>query len=77
MTDKAYRRTYTYGDLSKMKLRGKPRCPYCECPVSFIYADIPQGHISQRCPNCGHRVLVDVGSMTAHKVVTTDNIQAE
>lgn len=72
-----YRRTYTVSDLSKMKLKGKPRCPYCERPVSFVYADMPQGHISQRCPNCGHQVLVDVGSMTAHKVITTAANQAE
>ena len=75
--NKVYRRTYTFGDLSKMKLRGKPRCPYCERPVSFIYADMPQGHISQRCPHCGHQVLVDVGSLTAHKVVASSTVQEQ
>ena len=62
-------RVYTRKDLRGMKLKGKPRCPYCEKAVSYVYGDIPQGHISQICPNCGHQVLVDFSSMTVHKVV--------
>ena len=63
-------RVYTIGDLSKLKLKGKPKCPYCGKPVSFIYDDLPHGHISQLCPNCGRKVMLDVGTMTAHKIVS-------
>lgn len=64
--------SYTLSDLRHMKLRGKPRCPYCEKPVSFIYDDMPQGHFSQFCPNCGRQVFVDVRSLTAHKVASAE-----
>lgn len=69
MSSKIIRRVYTVGELRKMKLKGKPKCPYCEKPVGFIYDDLPHGHISQLCPNCGRKVLVDVGTMTVHKIV--------
>lgn len=68
MTARIFRRVYTDGDMRQFRLKGKPKCPYCEKPVSFIYDDIPHGHISQICPNCRHRVLLDVGTMTAHKI---------
>jgi len=63
------KRVYTTSDLYRMKLRGKPTCPYCGKVVSFIFDDVQTGHISQRCPNCNHRVLVDAKLMVAHKVV--------
>lgn len=68
VTARVLRRVYTVGDMRQFKLKGKPKCPYCEKPVSFVYDDIPHGHISQICPTCGHKVLLDVGAMTAHKI---------
>ena len=69
MTGNTRKRVYTTNELYRMKLRGKPTCPYCGKVVSFIFDDVRTGHISQRCPNCNHRVLVDAQTMTAHKVI--------
>lgn len=50
-------------DLQRMKLKGKPKCPYCQKPLTFIYDDIEKGHLSQKCGNCGKSSVVDTATM--------------
>lgn len=54
--------------IQRMKLKGKPACPYCNKPLTFGYEDL-SGHANQKCPNCGRNSFVDFNQMVAYKIM--------
>lgn len=54
-----------------MRLKGKPRCPYCHRPLIFIYEDVPRGHLNQKCGNCGKPSIIDAETL---EVLIIDNV---
>ena len=50
-------------ELNRMKIKGKPRCPYCRKPLTFIYEDVPRGHLNQKCGNCGKPSIVNAETL--------------
>lgn len=66
------RQKVQYGKVNRsvvlnMPLKGKPPCPYCKKPLGFIYEDA-EGHINQKCPNCGRTSWVDLSTMTVYEI---------
>jgi transcription elongation factor Elf1 len=55
-------------DFPKMTLRGKPKCPWCEKPLLYVYSDAKEGHLNLKCKNCGKKVLLDLSTMIAYKI---------
>ena len=53
--------------IKKMKLKGKPPCPYCGKPLIFGYEDL-RGHANQKCPNCRRNSFVDFDTMKAYRI---------
>ena len=49
--------------LNRMKVKGKPKCPFCNRTLAFIYEDVPHGHLNQKCWKCGKTSVVDVQTM--------------
>ena len=56
-------RRISTGKLNRMKVKGKPRCPFCNRTLSFIYEDVPHGHLNQKCWKCGKTSVVDLQTM--------------
>jgi transposase-like protein len=55
-------------EVAKMPLKGKPACPYCGRPLTFVYGDVDRGHLGQKCYTCGKTSLVDMACMKAYRI---------
>ncbi len=49
--------------IKMLKPKWKPPCPYCNNPLSFVYDDVPKGHISQKCLRCGKVSILEIETM--------------
>ena len=50
--------------VEQMKLKGKPRCPACGNPLSFVYEG-STGYSSMKCNKCSQVSLVNTGTLKA------------
>ena len=50
-------------EIKMLKPKWKPPCPYCNNPLSFVYDDVPKGHISQKCLRCGKISILEIETM--------------
>lgn len=57
-------RMITRLEVDKMKLKGKPRCPACGNPLSFVYEG-SNGFSSMKCNKCSQVSLVNTGTLKA------------
>ena len=48
-------------------LKAKPKCPWCELPIGFVYDDAVEGHIGIKCSNCNRPSVLDLKTMIAIK----------
>ena len=55
--------TITNAEAQKYGLKGKPECPCCGKPLTFICKDVTGGHLNQKCGNCGKPSIVDMSTM--------------
>lgn len=53
--------------VKAMKLKAKPRCPFCKTPLTFVYADAV-GHINEKC-KCGNSFVIDLQTLELQQVV--------
>ena len=61
-------RTITQEQLQDMKLKGKPKCPMCGIPLTFIYEG-STGFSSEKCPRCKQEYLVDTGTLEVIRIL--------
>lgn len=61
-------RTITQKQLHEMKLKGKPKCPACGIPLTFIYEG-STGFSSEKCLRCKQEYLVDTGTLEVIKIL--------
>ena len=59
------RRTISRKEVADPGVRGKPKCPYCRKPLTFVCNDVKGGHLNQKCGKCGKGSIVDMGTMEA------------
>ena len=61
-------KTITQEELRGMKLKGKPKCPACGIPLTFIYEG-SVGLSSEKCPRCKQEYLVNTGTLEVIKIL--------
>lgn len=59
--------------VNRMPLKGKPSCPYCGKTLIFIYNDVKEGHLGQKCGKCGKVSILDIGSLKTYQIVDDVN----
>ena len=55
----------TQEEVKVLGLKGKPKCPACHKPLTYVCGDVSGGHLNQKCGNCGRYALVDMMTMEA------------
>ena len=60
--------TITKSELSKMRLKGKPRCPHCKRPLTFVYEGA-KGYTGEKCSKCGSEYLVNTETLEVTRVL--------
>ena len=46
----------------KLRLKGKPKCPFCRIPLNFIYEG-SKGLTGEKCFKCGNSFLVNMETL--------------
>ena len=70
MIEKSTRKNVIYRiQMHEMRLRAKPKCPCCNNSLTFIYDDVSEGHINQKCHRCGRQVMIDLKTMETFLVI--------
>lgn len=59
--------TITKKELSRMPLKGKPKCPHCNIPLNFIYEG-STGFSGEKCKRCNQEYLVNTETLEVIKV---------
>lgn len=49
-------------EVKQLRLRGKPRCPFCKIPLTYVYEG-SSGFTNQKCERCRNSFLVDSGTL--------------
>jgi transposase-like protein len=55
-------KTITKTEIQKMKLKGKPKCPACKNPLSFVYEG-SIGFSSVKCKRCSRESLINTETL--------------
>ena len=58
----------TRSELMNMKLKGKPKCPCCKNPLSYVYEGAT-GFTSQKCHRCKQEFLVNAETLEVTQIV--------
>lgn len=59
--------TITKIELSKLRLRGKPKCPHCNRPLTYVYEGA-KGFTGEKCSKCGQEYLVNIETLEVTKI---------
>ena len=54
--------TIKKSDVEKLKLKGKPKCPACGNPLSFVYEG-SIGYSSVKCRRCNQTSLINTDTL--------------
>ncbi len=49
-------------EVRKMKLKGKPKCPICNTPLTFVYEG-SIGFSGEKCSRCKQRFLINTATL--------------
>ena len=55
-------RTITRSEVGKLRLKGKPKCPACGNPLSFVYEG-SIGFSSVKCKRCSRESLINTETL--------------
>ncbi len=58
----------TRSELMSMKLKGKPKCPLCNNPLTYVYEGA-KGFTSQKCHRCKQEFLVDTETLEVRQII--------
>lgn len=48
--------------VRKMRLKGKPKCPFCNIPLTYVYEG-SKGYTNQKCDKCRNSFLVNTDTL--------------
>ena len=51
-----------------MKLKGKPKCPSCDNPLTFVYEGA-KGMLGEKCPRCKQEFLIDTETLDVFRIL--------
>lgn len=60
--------TITKMELAKLKLRGKPKCPHCNIPLTYVYEGA-YGFTGEKCMRCHKSFLVNTETLEVVRVL--------
>ena len=60
--------TITKSELLKLRLKGKPKCPHCKRPLTFVYEGAT-GYTGEKCSKCGQEYLVNNETLQVIRVL--------
>lgn len=52
----------TQKELESLKLKGKPKCPFCRKPLNYVYEGT-KGMTGEKCKLCGNSFLVNTETL--------------
>ncbi len=58
----------TREQLSNFKLKGKPKCPHCHIPLSFVYEG-STGYSGEKCPRCKNEYLINTETLEVVEIL--------
>ena len=58
----------TKQQLRQFKLKGKPKCPHCHIPLTFVYEG-SIGYSGEKCPRCRNEFLVDTETLDVIEIL--------
>ena len=61
-------KTISRSELKNMKLKGKPRCPDCNNPLTFVYEG-SKGVSGEKCQRCKNDFLVNTETLEVIRVM--------
>ena len=61
-------KTITKTEVNKMKLKGKPKCPSCDNPLTFVYEGA-KGMLGEKCPRCKQEFLIDTETLDVFRIL--------
>ena len=61
-------RTIKRSEISKMKLKGKPKCPTCGLPLTYVYEG-SKGFSGEKCQRCKREYLVNTETLEVSKIL--------
>lgn len=61
-------KTITKLEVSRLKLKWKPKCQICGRPLTFVYEGTT-GKLGEKCPQCKQEYLVDTGAMEVIRIL--------
>ena len=59
--------TISITDVQKLKLKGKPKCPACNPPLTFIYEG-STGYSGVKCKRCGQEFLINTETLEVLRI---------
>lgn len=60
-------KTISKNEVLKMPLKGKPKCPVCHTPLSYVYEG-STGYTAEKCLRCMHESLVDTETLEVYRI---------
>jgi transposase-like protein len=60
-------KTITQEEVKSMKLKGKPKCPVCDNPLTFIFEG-STGFSGEKCSRCKREYLVNTETLEVIKI---------
>ena len=61
-------KTITKAEVSGMRLKGKPKCIFCNRPLAFVYEGA-KGITGEKCKKCGQEYLVNTDTLEVIRVL--------
>lgn len=61
-------KTITKKEVLRMNLRGKPKCPFCNRPLTYVYEGA-KGMTGEKCKKCGQEYLVDTETLEVIRIL--------
>ena len=53
--------------VDRMKLKGKPKCPNCGIPLTFVYEG-STGYSGVKCQRCKNEYLINTGTLEVTRI---------
>ena len=54
-------------ELHQLRLKGKPRCPVCNTPLTYVYEG-STGYSGEKCKRCNQEFLVNTETLEVFRI---------
>ena len=57
----------TQAEANRIRLKGKPKCPYCRKPLTYVYED-SKGHTGEKCRYCNNQFVINMETLEVFQI---------